>query len=65
MNDTPFEALQTSTYISVVNGKNKKPMNGHQKVLNASIRELLNNHIKNRMNLGEKSSSNANAISAM
>ena len=65
MNDTPFEALQTSTYISVVNGRNKKPMNGHQRVLNASSRELLNNHIKKRMNRGENSNSSANARKAI
>ncbi len=60
MNDTPFEALQTRTYINVVNGKNKKPIKGHQKLLNASNLELLNSHIKKRINLGESASSSAN-----
>lgn len=62
INETPLDALQTSTYISVVKGKNKKPINGHQNVLKASSRELLNSHIINRMNLGERAKSKANSI---
>ncbi len=49
-------------YISVVKGKNRNPIKGHHSVLNTSKRELWNSHIKNKMNLGENKSKNANAI---
>jgi len=62
MDDTPLLALQTSMYISVVKGRNRKPMKGSQKPLKASKRELAKSHMKNRMNRGDRASRKARII---